>query len=67
MGLASYIFMIAKRNNKVNVRLLYLLEISVCDKLQLCILHKMRIAQRGILWYIGITKKKEVSPKYNAD
>ncbi len=67
MGLASYIFRIAKENGKVNVRLLHLSKISICNKLWLYILHKVRIAQRGILWYIVITKKKEVSPKYSSD
>ena len=67
MGLASYIFMIAEEKGEVNGWLLELLEISVCDKLGLYILHKMRIAERRILWYIVITKKKEVSPKYSSD
>ena len=67
MGQASYTFMIAKRQSEVNICLVYLPEFYLWNKNRRCILHKMRIAKGVGVWYIVITKKKEVSPKYYSD
>ena len=66
MGQASYTFMIAKWESEVNICLVYLSEFYLCNKNGQCILHKMRIAKGVGVWYIVITKKKEVSPKYSS-
>ena len=56
--------MIAKYKSKINGGLSDLTEIYIYNKNKLSVLHKTRIAKWGVLWYIVITKKKEVSPKY---
>ena len=66
MGLALYIYIIPKQWGEVNGWLLDLTEIYLCNKFGLYILHKMRIAKTGVLWYILITKK-EVIPMYSID
>ena len=66
MGQASYTFIIAKWESEVNICLAHLPEFYLYNKNGKCILHKMRIAKGVGVWYIVITKKKEVSPKYSS-
>jgi hypothetical protein len=64
---ASYIFILARWKCEVNGWLVVLPEFSLPDKNWRYNLHKMRIAKGVGVWYIVITKKKEVSPKYYSD
>jgi len=66
-GLASYTFIIPERWVEVKGGLVDLPGFSLCNKFLLFISHKMWIAKHQFLWYIVITKQKEVSPMYHIE